>query len=256
MKISIVTACFNSEDTIEDTLKSIAMQTHQDIEHIVIDGGSTDKTLEILNDYKQNIAYLTSEPDEGLYDAMNKGISKATGDIIGLLNSDDLFASKNTLSLVNKALSNENVDGCFGDLVYVNQKDTNKIVRYWKSCPYESELFAKGWMPAHPTFYVRKEVHDKYSIDFDVKYKLAADYDVLMRLLYTNKIKTTYIPEIMVKMRLGGATNKSLQNIIAQNKEIMAILKEHNYPFSSTKLFSQKIVDRLSQFIKKPAAIG
>lgn len=251
MKISIITACYNSASTIRDTLRTIQMQTHPDIEHIIIDGGSTDGTLEILEQNKQHIAYLTSEPDNGLYDAMNKGISKATGDVIGLLNSDDLFADNNALSHVARALEDDAMDACFGDLVYVNQDNINQVARYWKSCAYTPDLFAKGWVPAHPTFYVRKRVHDQHGMLFNLDYKLAADYDVLLRLLFTHNIKTSYIPEVLVKMRLGGATNKSLKNVINQNKEILMALNKHQYPYSPITLFGHKLLDRCQQYQKK-----
>ncbi len=251
MKISIVTACYNSEPTIRDTLRTIQMQTHQNIEHIVIDGGSTDGTLEILEQNKQHIAYLTSEPDNGLYDAMNKGISKATGDVIGLLNSDDLFAHPDVLSQVANALADETIDACYGDLVYVNHDDINQVARYWKSSTYQPDLFAKGWAPAHPTFYVRKAVHDNHGILFNLDYKLAADYEVLLRLLFSNQIKTAYIPDVLVKMRLGGTTNKSLKNIVNQNKEIMTALNHHKYPYSPVKMVCHKLLDRVHQYRNK-----
>lgn len=251
MKISIVTACYNSATTIRDTLRTIQMQTHQDIEHIVIDGGSTDGTLEILEQNKQHIAYLTSEPDNGLYDAMNKGISKATGDVIGLLNSDDLFANQWALSHVQEALADESVDACYGDLVYVNHDNINQVARYWKSSVYSPDLFAKGWVPAHPTFYVKKRVHEQHGMLFNVDYKLAADYDVLFRLLFSHGIKTTYIPEVMVKMRLGGATNKSLKNIVNQNKEIMRALTQYQYPYSPAAFIGNKIATRVQQYLNK-----
>ncbi len=251
MKISIVTACYNSAATIRDTLRTIQMQTHQDIEHIVIDGGSTDGTLEILEQNRQHIAYLMSEPDKGLYDAMNKGISKATGDVIGLLNSDDLFADHLALSHVNQALADESVDACYGDLVYVNHNNINQVARYWKSSAYASHLFAKGWVPAHPTFYVKKRVHDQHGMLFNTDYKLAADYDVLLRLLFSHGIKTSYIPDVMIKMRLGGATNKSLKNIVNQNKEIMRILKKHQCPYSPTTLLCNKLATRVQQYLNK-----
>ena len=251
MKISIVTACYNSAATIRDTLRTIQMQTHQDIEHIIIDGGSTDGTLEILEQNKQHLAYFVSEPDQGLYHAMNKGISKATGDVIGLLNSDDLFAHPSALTHVAEALADESVDACYGDLVYVHHNNINQVARYWKSSEYASHLFAKGWVPAHPTFYVKKRVHDQHGMLFNLDYKLAADFDVLLRLLFAHGIKTTYIPEVMVKMRLGGATNKSLKNIVNQNKEIMRILKRHEYPYSPTTLICNKLANRVQQYLNK-----
>ena len=251
MKISIVTACYNSVATIRDTLRTIQMQTHQDIEHIIIDGGSTDGTLEILEKNKAHIAHLTSEPDNGLYDAMNRGVAKATGDIIGLLNSDDMLAHENVLANVNNKLVDPAIDACYGDLVYVDQKNTDKVVRYWKSSPYKPGLIAKGWIPAHPTFYARKEVHDKYGMLFNLDYKLAADYELLLRLLYTHEINVAYIPDLMIKMRLGGTTNKSLKNILNQNKEIMRALNSHNYQYSPIKMMCNKLIDRVQQYQRK-----
>jgi len=251
MKISIITACYNSASTIRDTLKTIEMQTHKDIEHIVIDGGSTDGTLEILNEYRENIAYLVSEPDEGLYEAMNKGIKKATGDVIGLLHSNDLFANEHSLSYVVNALADLTIDACYGDLVYVQPENINKVARYWKSRSFTPDLIYKGFMPAHPTFYVRKEIHEKYSMLFDVSYKLAADYEVLLRLLGTHKIRTQYIPNVMVKMRLGGTTNKSIKNIINQNKEILRALKQHHYKYTPALIILNKLLNRTQQYLMR-----
>lgn len=251
MKISIVTACYNSEATIRDTLRTIQMQTHPDIEHIIIDGGSTDGTLEILEQNKAHIAHLTSEPDNGLYDAMNRGVAKATGDVIGLLNSDDMLAHENVLANVASALSDPAVHACYGDLVYVDQHNTDKVVRYWKSSPYKPELIAKGWIPAHPTFYAKREVHDQFSMLFNIDYKLAADYELLLRLLFTHKINVAYIPDLMIKMRLGGTTNKSLKNILNQNKEIMRALDSHKYQYSPVKMMYNKLIDRLQQYQRK-----
>ena len=251
MKISIVTACYNSASTIRDTLRTIQMQTHKNIEHIIIDGGSTDGTLEILEKNRHHIAHLTSEPDNGLYDAMNRGVSKATGEIIGLLNSDDLLANEHVLSSVANTLADSEIDACYGDLVYVKQDDISQVVRYWHSKSYNPALIARGWIPAHPTFYARREVHDRYGMLFNLDYKLASDYELLLRLLVTHKINVAYIPEVMVKMRLGGTTNKSLKNIINQNKEIMRALKSHRHDFSPLKMLCSKIINRLQQYQKR-----
>ena len=250
MKISIITVCFNSAKTIKDTLISVANQKNVAVEHVVIDGASTDSTLQILKNHK-SVATLVSEPDKGIYDAMNKGIKLATGDIVGTLNADDFYIDDLVLSEVAKVFEDESVGACFADLVYVSQNDTNKIVRYWKSQDYVIGLFKSGWMPAHPTFFARKSVYDKYGL-FDLNYKIGADFELLFRLIEQNKIKTEYIPKVIVKMRLGGTTNKNLSNVIAQNKEIICILKKQYPDFSVLKFISNKIVNRLFQFLYRP----
>lgn len=250
MKISIITVCFNSAKTIKDTLISVANQKNVAVEHVVIDGASTDSTLQILKNHK-SVATLVSEPDKGIYDAMNKGIKLATGDIVGTLNADDFYIDDLVLSEVAKVFEDESVGACFADLVYVSQNDTNKIVRYWKSQDYVTGLFKSGWMPAHPTFFARKNVYEKYGL-FDLSYKIAADFELLFRLIEQNKIKTKYIPKVMVKMRLGGTTNKSLSNVIAQNKEIITILKKQYPDFSLLNFVVKKLSGRLFQFLDRP----
>jgi glycosyltransferase involved in cell wall biosynthesis len=250
LKISIITVCFNSEETIEDTIKSVDSQKHIDVEHIVIDGASTDSTIDIIKRHK-SISKFVSEKDRGIYDAMNKGIALATGDVIGTLNADDFYANDNVLENVAKVFLDSNIKACYGDLVYVNQKNTEKIVRYWKSQNYESGLFKSGWMPAHPTFFVRNSVYDKLG-GFDLDYRIAADFELLFRLIEQNKIKTKYIPKVMVKMRLGGTTNKNLSNVITQNKEIIAILKKQYSDLSVFKFIFKKLSNRFFQFLSRP----
>ncbi len=251
MKISIVTACYNSKNTIEDTLRCIKNQTHPDIEHIVVDGGSTDGTVDILKRYQDDIDCLIIEPDKGHYDGMNKGLRQATGDIIGLLNSDDFYYNNDVLKLVAQTLEDPNVDACYGDLLYVEKENTDKVLRYWQSSDYQHDLFGKGWMPPHPTFFFKKHVHDNFGAYFNLKYTLAADVDVLMRLLYTHKIRTKYIPQVMTKMRVGGQTNQSFKNMFKQNRQVLELFKDNNYDASMPKFMCQKLINRLGQFAKR-----
>lgn len=248
MKISIITVCFNSAKTIEGTIKTVAGQTYPDIEYIIIDGGSTDDTLSILNNYNEIINILVSEPDDGLYDAMNKGINLATGDIIGLINSDDLFCDPDAIKKVAKVFKNDkNLESVYADLFYVNQKDVNKISRRWVTGV--QRKFKYGWHPAHPTFYIKKTIYDKFGL-FDLSFRLAADFEIMLRFLDKYKISTYYLKEPLVKMRLGGETNKSLKNIYYQNIECLRAFKKNEikvvkflYPFL-------RIVPKLFQFKK------
>lgn len=250
MKISIITVCYNSSATIEDTLQSIASQKNVVVEHILIDGASTDGTVEIIKKHA-SVTTLVSEQDKGIYDAMNKGIAMATGEVIGALNADDFYANENVLEEVAQIFMDSDIEACFGDLVYVAQENTNKIVRYWKSREYVSGLFKSGWMPAHPTFFVRKSVYKRLG-GFDLNYKIAADFELLFRFIEQNKIKTKYLPKVLVKMRLGGTTNKNLSNILMQNKEIIAILKKYYDDFSVVNFALKKLFNRFSQFISHP----
>jgi glycosyltransferase involved in cell wall biosynthesis len=248
MKITIITVSYNSEATIETTFKSVANQKYKDIEYILIDGGSTDDTLNIAQKYNNVITKLVSEPDNGLYDAMNKGIKLATGDVIGLINSDDLFCDPNALEkVIDVFTKNKNLDSVYADLFYVSQNDTNKIVRRWVTG--KQRPFKYGWHPAHPTFYIKKSVYDKYGL-FDLSFKLAADFEIMLRFLDKYKISTTYLAAPLVKMRLGGETNKSFKNIYNQNFECLRAFKKNNlkvvkflYPFF-------RIIPKFFQFKK------
>lgn len=248
MKISIITVCYNSEKTINDTLKSVSEQRGVNIEHILIDGGSKDRTTDIIKCYP-HVAKLVSEPDKGIYDAMNKGIKLSTGDIIGTLNADDFYADEQVLKQVERALSDADIDACYADLVYVNESNVDNIVRFWKSRDYEKGLFKDGWMPAHPTFFVRRKIYDKYGL-FDLSYQIAADVELLFRLIEQGEIKTQYIPKVLVKMRLGGTTNKSIKNILVQNKEIVRMLKGAYHDFSIFNFIIKKLVNRIMQFTR------
>lgn len=218
MKVSIITVVYNNKKTIKDAIESVLNQTYKNIEYIVIDGASNDGTVEIVQSYSNKIDKFISEPDNGLYDAMNKGLKLATGNIIGILNSDDFYASNNIIEKVVNVFNENNIDSVYGDLVYVDSNNTDKIVRYWKSIPFKKGLFRKGWHPAHPTFFVKKDVYDKYGI-FNLDFKIAADYEIMLRFLEKYKISTYYIPEILVKMRIGGESNKNIKNIVRANIE-------------------------------------
>jgi glycosyltransferase involved in cell wall biosynthesis len=250
LKITIITVSYNSEKTIKITLNSVKDQTYKKIEHILIDGKSADKTVLIAKQYS-HINKIISEPDDGIYDAMNKGIKIATGDIICFLNSDDFYASNNVLSSVNKIFrDNPTLDACYSDLIYVDSLNTSKIIRYWKSGNFNFGSFAKGWCPPHPTFFVRRSMYEHFG-NFDLNYHLASDVELMMRLLEVKKIKVSYIPELWIKMRLGGTTNKNFKNIIMQNKEVLHALKNHNLSVNWISFFVHKIINRGLQYLKR-----
>ena len=233
-------------------MESIKSQTHKDIEHIVIDGASTDKTISLLKSKQNKPDSLVSEPDKGIYDAMNKGIMLAKGDIIGFLNSDDLYANNSVISKVaNLFKQRPEIEACYSDLVYVDKINTSKIIRYWKSSEFILGSFSKGWCPPHPTFFVRRSVYEKFG-SFDVSYQLASDIDLMMRFLEIKKVKSCYIPEVLIKMRMGGQSNNSFKNILKQNLEVFQALKKHNIPNNFIIFFIYKIISRFKQFVQRP----
>ena len=252
MKVSIITVTFNSISVINDCLDSISSQEYDNIQHIAIDGASTDGTLSVLESKKSQINILISKPDNGIYDAMNKGIKIATGDIIGFLNSDDFYSNNKVISKVVKEFEKDSsLDACYSDLIYVDQFNISKTIRYVKSSKFQEGLFSKGWCPPHPTFFVRRSVYKKFG-NFDLSYKLASDVDLMMRFLEKYKIKSKYIPEVWVKMRMGGVSNKNLKNIWLQNKEILHSFKNNNISVNLYKFLIHKIISRIIQYLKKP----
>ncbi|HBB18700.1 MAG TPA: glycosyl transferase [Syntrophus sp. (in: bacteria)] len=214
MKISIITATWNSSATIENAILSVASQGYPDLEHIIVDGNSSDATLPIVFRYENLIDKLISEPDHGIYDAMNKGISLSTGEVIGILNSDDFYANPHVLEKVSRVFEDKSVDTSYGDLIYVDPTNVNRITRYWKASAHHPRSFYQGWMPPHPTFFVRRSIYEKYGY-FNVALGTAADYELTLRLLLKHKVSTTYIPEVLVHMRAGGASNASLKSRLA-----------------------------------------
>jgi len=252
LKITIITVCFNSSGTILDTLRSIYSQEMQDLQHIIIDGGSTDGTIQLIEDFGR-YDILVSEKDSGIYDAMNKGIRLAKGEIIGFLNSDDFYAGNEVLNNVAKVFESDPLlDSCYSDLIYVDPDDTSRIVRYWKSNDFHPNSFAKGWNPPHPTFFVRRLVYNRYGY-FNSEYSIAADVDLMMNLLEIQKISVRYVPEIWIKMRLGGKSNKSFKNILIQNQEVLRALKEHNLRFNILSFLFHKLLSRVHQFFHTSA---
>ena len=217
VKISIITATYNSELTVRDTMISVGRQTHPGIEHLVIDGASTDSTLDIVSKFP-HVSTVVSEPDKGIYDAMNKGVRLATGDVVGILNSDDIYAHNRVLEKVARLFRNPEVQAVYADLQYVREDNLNKVVRHWKSGEYSSQNFYYGWMPPHPTFFVRREIYEECGL-FDTSFKSAADYELMLRFLVRYNVPATYLPEVIVKMRNGGMSNASFKNRWRANRE-------------------------------------
>jgi glycosyltransferase involved in cell wall biosynthesis len=247
-KISVITAVHNNAATIEGTILSVAAQAYPHVEHIVVDGASTDGTLDIIQQHRGRIAAFKSEPDRGMYDAMNKGLALATGDIVGFLNADDVYADSHVLEEIVRAMETQKVDACYGDLVYVDRANLHKVVRYWKSQPYREGLFEKGWMPAHPTFYARRRVYAEYG-GYDIAYKRQSDFELTMRLLAVRKIKSVYIPKVLVRMRRGGAS-RGWRHILAGNIESYRACRKHS--LRVTPLFiAKKLLSRVPQFFHR-----
>ncbi len=250
MKISIITVVLNNEKTIGDAIKSVLSQCYENIEYIIVDGGSTDDTLGIIGKYAKNISRFISEPDKGIYDAMNKGINLATGDVVGVLNSDDLYIDNLVIDKVVHAISEKHVDSSYADAIYVRRNDVNKTIRYWKSSPFSKMQFRIGWMPQHATFFARRCLYEKYGA-FRTDLPIAADYELMLRFLYKYGISTTYIPEVLVKIRTGGksAPNPSIviRNMLENHKAW-----EVNGLSTSPITFILKPLLKLPQYFKRP----
>ncbi|MBA3898772.1 MAG: glycosyltransferase [Bacteroidetes bacterium] len=249
MKVSIITITYNSAETVEDTIKSVLSQDYQNIEYIIIDGASRDNTLSIISHYKNKVSILVSEPDKGIYDAMNKGLSLAKGDIIGLLNSDDVYAHASVISNMVDKLKEKEADAVYGDLVYVDRK-MEKVIRYWKAGEYTKGLFLKGWMPPHPTFFVKKYVYDKLGL-FNLQLKSSADYELMLRFIHKGNIIVVYLPEVMVKMRTGGQSNVTLRNRIKANQEDRLAWKLNGLSPTPFTLILKPLMKARQFFLKK-----
>ena len=249
MKFSIITVSFNSADTIEDTMHSVAEQNYSEVEYLAIDGGSKDETTEILENASGQINVLISEPDNGIYHAMNKGIGLATGDVIGILNSDDIYADSSVLNDVSKLFENPETQAVYGDLSYVERENTEKIKRKWVSGRYQPGDFKKGWMPPHPTFFVRRSVYEQYGL-FNLDFTTSADYELMLRFIHKHGIKIDYLPRVVIKMRMGGQSNVSLINRIKANKEDRKAWEVNGLkPGKLT--FIRKPLSKIGQFLKR-----
>ena len=248
MKVSIITSVYNNEKTIEDAIKSVLSQTYSNIEYIVVDGASKDGTVDEKKKYEDKISTFVSERDKGIYDGLNKGVSLATGDVIAFLHSDDIYENENIITEVVEHFKSTKTDSIYGDLVYVDKEDTSKIFRYWQSGEYTFKKLSNGWMPPHPTFFVKKEFYDKYG-KFDLDFGIAADYDFMLRMLGKYKISTSYLPKVLYKMRVGGASNRSLKNIIQKSLEDIKALNNNNIGGIHTIIL--KNLSKIPQFLKK-----
>lgn len=250
LRISLITAVRNRVSTIAGAMESVRAQSWQDIEHIVVDGASTDGTLALLGRYRDNVARLVSEPDRGVYDALNKGLRMATGDVVGFLHSDDEFASPDALALVAKAFEDPAVDAVYGDLVYVSSKNPAQVVRYWRAGSYSRPSLALGWMPPHPTFYVRRGIYERHG-GFDTRFRIAADYEHMLRVLWQGSARAAYVPEVLVRMRTGGISNRSLFTLLQKSSEDFSALRQNQLGGIGAVLL--KNIAKVPQFVlRKP----
>jgi glycosyltransferase involved in cell wall biosynthesis len=248
LKISVITSVWNNKETIKDAIESVLNQTYENIEYIVVDGGSSDGTVDIVKSYGDRISKFVSEKDKGIYDGLNKGVSLATGDVIAFLHSDDLYENNTVVEEIAKIFqADSSLDGVYGDLIYTYKDDTSKVLRYWKSRDFESGLLAHGWMPAHPTLFLKRDVYERFG-GFDLSFKIAADYDFMLRVLKSG-IKVKYLPSVLYKMRVGGESNKSLKNIIQKSREDLRALRKNNVGGVGS-LFIKNF-SKLGQFLKK-----
>ena len=249
--ISIITATFNSEKTLRNTIESVLRQTFQDIEYIVVDGASSDGTMNIVRDYipKLNgrLRYV-SEKDKGIYDAMNKGIALASGDVVGILNSDDFYTSDDVLEKIAETFSSHDVDAVYGDIHFVTD-DLTKCVRYYSSAMFKRWQMRFGMMPAHPSFYCRKSVYEKYGV-FDTSYKIAADFENLLRIIFLGRIKIYYIGKDFVTMRIGGASTAGFQSRMLIMKDHLRALKSHGI-YSNVLFLSLRYIYKIYELIRR-----
>lgn len=248
MKITVITVAYNSAATIGDTLASVAAQTHPDIEHIVVDGASRDDTLGVVRQRGAHVARVLSEPDRGIYDAMNKGLALATGEFVGFLNADDMYAAPSTLAEVARAAT-PGVDAVFGDLLYVRQDDPGKVIRYWRSGAFSRSRLAFGWMPPHPTLYVRRS-RLAATGPFDASLRISADYEFILRYMGQPGLRAAYVPEVFVKMRMGGASNRSLQALLLKMREDLSALRRNKVGGVFSLLC--KNLRKIPQFLGRP----
>ncbi|MEM5563998.1 glycosyltransferase family 2 protein [Psychroserpens sp. AS72] len=251
MKVSLITATYNSEKTLEFCMNSVLSQTYTDIEYIVVDGNSSDNTVDLIKSKAKDSPNITwtSEPDKGIYDALNKGIEKATGDIVGFVHSDDFLADDECISQIVQAFKNHKVDGVYGNLHYVSFENPDVVIRNWTSQPFQPKLLKRGWMPAHPTLFLNRKVYETLG-NFNLAYKIAADYDFILRIFTSSKYSFHYLPKTVVKMRVGGASNKSLKNLIRKTKEDLKAARTNHLSFPLS-VIVMKNLSKIPQWFKK-----
>lgn len=248
MKVSVITVCFNAAKEIDETIRSVMVQDHADIEHIVIDGGSTDGTQERVKRYSECIAHFISEKDDGVYDAMNKGLRRATGEVVAFVNAGDMMATRNTVSYMVRAFGEQDADVIYGDALMVDPADITKVKRFWKGGEYKRENFRKGWMPPHLGTYIRKSAYDRFG-HFNTELRVSADYELMFRFLYKHKLKAHYVPKVLVRFRLGGVSNRSLGHVWRANVEVYKAWKlngEHVSPL----IVLRKPLRKLGQMLR------
>ncbi|MDJ0699529.1 MAG: glycosyltransferase family 2 protein [Woeseiaceae bacterium] len=251
MQVSIVTVCFNSAATIRDAIDSVLAQSHPDVEYIIIDGGSTDDTMKIVSEYEDRIATVVSEPDQGIYDAMNKGIRAATGDIVGILNSDDFFASKDVVADVVQAFrENEEAGIVFGDVVFVSPEDLNYVKRYYSSRHFKPWKLRFGYMPPHPATFVRRDLYTRYG-EYNLEFRIAADYEMYVRWLIRNEVRFRRIDEVLVRMRLGGISTAGLRSSMVLNREIVRACVDNGL-YTNFFCMLPKIPFKLFELVRRP----
>ncbi|WP_462152099.1 glycosyltransferase family 2 protein [Pseudoalteromonas xiamenensis] len=249
MKVSIITVCYNSAATIEDTLKSVVAQTYDNIEYIIVDGGSKDETLAIVEKYKEHVDVLISEPDHGIYDAMNKGIEVATGDVVGILNSDDFYETPDVITTVVKSFDSS-IDLLFGDLVFIKPQNLKKVTRFYSLPKFKGWHLRFGWMPPHPATFIRKEVYNRFGL-YKTHYKISADYELFVRLFLVNKLKFRHIDKILVRMRDGGVSTSGIRSSLSLNTEIVQACTENNV-YTNLLFVLSKIPFKLFELFKRP----
>lgn len=249
LKVSIITATFNSVETIEMCMNSVLNQTYDNIEYIIVDGNSNDGTLNLIKNKAKTHEFINwiSEKDKGIYDALNKGVELATGDIVGFLHSDDFLGDENIIQSIVVCFTSHDVDGVYGDLQYVAKDNIDKIVRNWVSKPFQNNLLYKGWMPPHPTLYLKNNVYEIFG-GFDLNFYIAADYDFILRIFKQTHLKFFYLPKSIVQMRVGGASNRSLKNILIKMKEDYRAIRSNQVGNWMTLVL--KNVSKVNQFIK------
>lgn len=250
MKVSLITVSYNTANTIKDTIESVVSQDYEDIEYIIVDGASTDGTQEIVASFDEGVSKFISEPDKGLYDAMNKGLALATGDLVGILNADDFYASTQVISKVVAEIQASGADALFADLVYVNDGELDKVVRFYPGKGFTPPKMLSGNMPPHPTFFVKKSFYDEHG-GFDTSYQICADFDVMVRYFHKANGSFTYLPEVIVRMRTGGSSTQGLSSTLTINKEMLKACRKYGLKTSLPRIYS-KYPKKILQLLKKP----